>query len=157
MSRVEITSNQRKFILERDEYHCHFPIRYTDYSYRPSRRTDKLQIHHIVAYRFAQEYLGWSVDQINSPYNLITLSEHYHIGVIHPDIVVAKEKYRQGDKEAFNYCFSHRRKLCDEGKPYWFTLYDEVLTRIAKERTDKHIEAGNVYPQRMRRLQVAGE
>lgn len=129
---------------------CQFPIRFTSETYRPSRRTDNLQIHHIVPYRYAQVILNWDTESINAPENLITLSEHYHVGVIHPDIFVAKEKYRQGDKQAFEYCFAHRRRLCDDGGIYWYNAYDDVLKKIATERTARYLQE---YPQRrIRRL-----
>ena len=137
--------------LARDEYYCHFPIRFTDKTYRPSRRTEKQQIHHVDPYRYAQVHLGWNLEQINSPENLITLSERYHIGVIHPDIFVAKEKYRNGDKQAFEYCFAHRRRLCDAGGVYWFNAYDDVFKRIAYERTNRFSQ-DYPFPQRLRRL-----
>jgi len=152
MSRVELSKSQRQYILERDSHYCQFPIHLTDNTYRPSRRIDSLQIHHIVAYRFAQVYLGWSDEQINDSSNLITLSEKYHLGIIHPDILVAKELNREGNKNAFNECFAHRRRLTDKGEPYWYTAYDDIFKRIVTERERIMHKADKFYPQKLRRV-----
>jgi hypothetical protein len=154
VARVEITKSQREYILDRDEHHCHFPIRHTSETYRPCRLADNLEIHHITPYRWAQVRLNWETDEINNPNNLLTLCRFHHRRVIHPDLYQAQMNYGALGKEAFEQVFSYRRTLTDKGIPYWFAIYDDVFQRIAHRQTVNMELAGREWPmRRLRRLQ----
>ena len=67
MKRVEITQEQRTWVLERDNYTCQNCLQVRG----------NLHIHHIVAFSYAY-FLGWSMKRINNPTNLITICRICH-------------------------------------------------------------------------------
>ena len=72
MKRVELTNEQRKWVLKRDNYTCQLCQKI---------KGGHLHCHHIVAFSYAY-FLGWSIERINNPTNLITLCLPCH-GSIH--------------------------------------------------------------------------
>jgi len=156
VARVEISRSQRAYILDRDSYYCQFPIRHTETTYRPCRWSENLEVHHVTPYRWAQERLGWELEEINHPLNLVTVCRHHHRRVLHPDLYQAQLLYGELGKEAFELVFSYRRQLTAQGVPYWYTAYDQLLKRIAQRLTTTYQEAGHQWePKNQNRRRLA--
>lgn len=153
---TELTDKQRRWIRDRDDNRCNFPLRWdTDtgvYSRCGRRYLTELHVHHIVPYSWASRRLGWEPDQINRPTNLITLCKDCHFRKIHAvDMLEIFQVYRD-DKKAFEKMFERRRKLTENGTPYWDIRWDEVMQRIANSRTEGYAELVAFPERRIRRL-----
>jgi len=68
LKRVEITRQQRQWILKRDNY---------TFQLCGKIKRGRLHVHHIIAFSYAY-FLGWSMERINNPTNLITLCVPCH-------------------------------------------------------------------------------
>lgn len=153
---VELTKKQRNWVIERDDNRCNFPLHWTDDSYdRCGRRRlfNEVHVHHIVPYSWASRRLGWEAEEINNPYNLITLCKDHHFAYVHgTDMRDIFQQYRD-NRQAYQIMFERRRRLTDQGIPYWDTQWDDVFKRIAEGRTDRHIINVSEFPmRRVRRL-----
>lgn len=136
-NRVELTKSQREWIYTRADQLSEW-TNTAHYNY---------EIHHI-------RPVGWQVynfnehpEEYNSPYRLILLGKEEH-HQIHPDVPQALERYRRGDKKAFEKIFKHRRTLMEQGKKYWITTWDESFLQTAHRRTVDFMRAGNPWPTR---------
>lgn len=156
-----IKESQRQAILERDGYQSqmrHYSEEQGWFTFTPEGV--KLNIHHIIPTRYAQEVLGWQPEQINDPRNLITLTQEEHIGrrshepgcvdptidfVVHPDIIGAFEHYG-GDRQSFQSVFDQRDIMCQQGQIYWNTDHDVELTQTAELNTLMAAMQGWKYP-----------
>jgi hypothetical protein len=146
------TKLQRDWVHERDETRCQMPIlvigkngeRY--WSRCGYDKKVNLHVHHLVPRRWASTWIhgGWNVNQSS---NAIVLCAKHHVGrglkgqelllnSLHPDIEVARIQHAAGETDAFGTMFNRRKQLCDNGQPYWNTLWDFLLQRIANERTE---------------------
>ena len=153
---VELTKKQRTWVLDRDDNRCNFPTHYTEQTYdRCGRRRlfTQVHVHHIVPYSWASRRLGWEPEDINSPYNLISLCKDHHFGFVHgTDMRDIFQQYRDNN-QAFQIMFERRRRLTDQGIPYWDTQWDDVFKQIAEGRTDRRILNHSEFPmRRIRRL-----
>jgi HNH endonuclease len=150
---VELTTKQRAWVRDRDDNRCNFPTSWTEHSYdRCGRRHFvELHVHHITPYTWAARRLGWEPEQINSPYNLITLCKNHHFAFVHgTDMREIFQQYAD-DKEAFAKMFARRRLLTDQGMPYWDTQWDQIFNIIAEGRTDRYVAQVSEFPLRGRR------
>lgn len=145
---------QRKWILERDSDE-HGP-RCQHRSFRNGRwvqceRRDGLHIHHIYPQRANKR---WSPHKDpHRPENLITLcGDDHHNGPqgVHPDMSRALDRYRDGDKQAFEDTMKGRQALVDAGEVYWNTKWDWLYSKIVKRR-NAIFSRGNPYPEKRRR------
>jgi HNH endonuclease len=153
---VELTDKQKNWVRDRDDNRCNFPTHWTDSSYdRCGRRRlfTEVHVHHIVPYSWAARRLLWTPEEINNPYNLITLCKNHHFAYVHgTDMRDIFQKYRD-NKDAYREMFARRRKLTDEGIPYWDTQWDDIFKRIAEGRTDRYVASTAEFPmRRIRRL-----
>ena len=124
---------QRRWVRDRDDNQCQFPVVVSDESYRPCGSRNQLQVHHaIVPQRLALD-LGLEPADWDVKNNGITLCKPHHVGVIHPDMVAANLA-RPKNAEAFTDMFQNRQMLLQRGEPYWNTNYDEFLERIINAR-----------------------
>ena len=106
-----------------------------------------LHCHHIIpAGWYKSQLIGVSDDPQeateNYPENGIVLCEKYHhLGPngIHPDYAQALINYRRVDKEAFKNVQQSHGDKGDRGEIYWNTEYDDLLTAIARERTEDYL------------------
>lgn len=159
--RLELNKKQRAFMvrmyqrvygLDEGVKVCAFPMEKDD-GFGGTRLfmhgvVEKVQIHHIVSKRYAREYLGWDLHDINSPYNLIPICPHHHITdkanryqdfdmwnelveVLHPDMATAFREY-DGTPESFKKVFARRNELTEQGVPYWNDFYTRLLLEKAE-------------------------
>lgn len=121
------TKHQRRWILGRDNWVCAL-----------CGSATMLHVHHIVPQRWARVVLGWSAEQINTPYNGVTLCARCHVGpsrhCIHPDMMRARRLYPY-DRESYKLVFGYRDMLCSEKIPYWNTKFDSFLAKTAAQRS----------------------
>lgn len=96
---------------------------------------DRVEIHHIKPVGYAVRRLGESHEVYNHPTRLILLTRDEH-HQIHPDVPVALAFY-SFNRRSFEIMFERRRKLTEQGKPYWVTFYDDIFERIARENTER--------------------
>lgn len=140
------TAEQREWILARDGHRCQFHT----FDRKKGKwircpRTDHLQVHHIIPRSWASKHFPpeFIAKELNGPYNLITLCASHHVGTnsngecIHPDTREALKQYRSGDKTAYLKMRQFRDEKTNIGLPYWHTLWDWLLNRIAKKTTGK--------------------
>lgn len=157
---VGFTNNQRAWILKRDQNRCQFHRNVGGVWVR-CRNRKNLQVHHIIPRGWAARHLP-NHFPINGPNNGITLCDAHHVGdvdyydedfVVHPDTTVAKQSYRQGNKQAYKEMMDNRKKLNESGMPYWNTRWDWMFTRIARKQTSKYLRQNpdDKYPTNGRR------
>jgi hypothetical protein len=147
--RVDLKKDQKDWVRERDDWACQFPLAHICFG--------MLQVHHILAQYYARAFLGLSEELVNDPKNLITLCENIHVGVnpkrldpntIHSDFAQARRDYAV-DKRAFEDVSDRHRELTKLGLKYWFSNNDQLLFKIASERTHlMRIRSGREYPSR---------
>ena len=109
-------------------------------------RVGLLHAHHIIPAGWYKTHLkGLSDDpheaNENFPENgiiLCGLIHHNGPKGIHPDYANALNLYRKGDKDAFKRVAKIHGELEEEGVPYWVQTHDEMLTQIARERTEEY-------------------
>lgn len=133
--RFSLNNKQREAIHIRDHNSCQFPIQHECNS---NKRTN--QVHHIKN-EMAAHYANLPNEWIDAPENVITLCEHVHKEIIHPDTHLTFLQYRSGNKNAFKDMQERRRGVMEDGRDYHFNVYDddmraraERLTRDAKSK-----------------------
>lgn len=152
----ELTDKQRIWVRDRDDNRCNFPVRWdTDtgvYSRCGRRLFTELHVHHITPFSWAMRRLGWQAEDINHPTNLITLCKDCHFRKVHAtDMLEIFQVYRD-DKKAFEKMFERRRKLTENGTPYWDVRWDDVMKRIAESRTERFVAVREFPQKRLRRI-----
>ena len=118
-----LTRQQRLWIHMRDEWRCRF---------NGCRCIERLEIHHIVPSFWAKYTLGWTDEEINSPFNTITLCHFDHYIMIHSMPKIEFDTVVQ----------NQRKKFLDE-RPLWNTNFDDILLATAARRTEHYLE---MYP-----------
>lgn len=136
------------------------------YNYDPSDcegcggRGCTINVHHISPQRFSAVNLGWTPEQIDSPYNAISVFQCEHTGkmgngqlvdpttdfVLHPDNITALENYRQGITTAYQDMFALRNALAEAGETYWNTDHDAEMLEQVKLLTDNVVAQGWIWP-----------
>lgn len=84
---------------------------------------------------------------VNGSMNGITLCKYHHVGKcsVHPDTYEALLQYRKGDKQAYVKMMENRKRLNEEGTPYWNTNFDWMFNRLVRKKTLPFIRK-NPYP-----------
>lgn len=136
---VGFTQKQREWFLARDGNRCQFHY-FNGIKWARCKNTSNLQIHHIIPRGWARLHMPKNF-QLNGSMNGITLCTEHHVGQkgIHPDTYQAKTQYRAGKKDAFDNMMKRRKELNLQGKPYWRTTWDWMLSRICRKATLKVI------------------
>ncbi len=158
---------------------CVFPVgkvdRFGDERLYMHGQADEIHVHHIVSKRYAREFLGWGIEDINSPFNLVPICKHHHITdkfnrgvsqdvwgelieVLHPDMALAFREY-DGTPESFRRVFERRDELTKAGIPYWNDFYTKALLEKAEYTYYKYLEWQlehygkyiDVFPERRKR------
>lgn len=148
-----LSAKQRKWILERDDHQCQFPVYDEERGWHACGSRDRLQVHHINPQRWGKAE-GKTEEELDRPENLLTLCYYHHQIFIHPDMETARKDYgRQKtlgiDKpDSFRWTFKKRDEAIKRGEHYWNDDWDEAMKEIAKERTDNFIIRGKKYPQK---------
>lgn len=130
---------QRSWVLARDDYKCqHFEYNTIFKEWWQCKNTKDLHVHHIYPVRWLRYHFCW-VDP-HRPHNLITLCKEHHLGAsgVHPEMARALERYREGDKLAFDDMVAIHRELTEEGVVYWNTAWDLMYLRRARSQTQKY-------------------
>jgi hypothetical protein len=152
---IELTEKQKTWVRDRDDNKCNFPVLWTDTTYdRCGRRRlqYEVHVHHIVPYSWAANRLEWSPEEINHPSNLITLCKDHHFDYVHgTDMRDIYRRYRE-NPDTFQQMFAERRRLTEEGTPYWDPTWDHVFIAIAVGRTERRLESADWPVRRIRRL-----
>jgi hypothetical protein len=132
-----LTKKQREWILRRDDNKCQFVELYLN---PPAvcHKSRKLQVHHISPRGWSYEHLGWTAEQVNDPNNLITLCEVCHLHRIHPDYYYISRKMFFYTNQSYAIVDGWHKGLTKAGVPYWITIWDETLKRIAQFRTRQY-------------------
>ena len=144
---VGFTANQRQWFLERDGNRCMF--HYFDLKTLRWKRCDQttdLQVHHIIPRGWAKHHMPPNF-QLNGSMNGITLCKCHHVGSdsVHPDTYQANVSYRKGNKKAYEVMMTNRKKMNQQGIPYWNTRWDWMFNRLVRKATLKFIRK-NPYP-----------
>jgi len=161
---MALTHRQRKAILERDDYQSQMRHYSEEKGWHTSGDDKNLQVHHVTPQGWAKRVLNWPDDKIDSPRNLITVSEREHVGrrydgtltgdkdfVIHPDTRQAFREHRKGNKGAFKDMVEGRKAKVDQGDKYWNTDHDVEMKQTAIERTDNAAIRGWKWPLRRKK------
>jgi len=139
------TSQQRKWILRRDEYQCQF----YDVEKGKCGSNYRLEVHHVVPVYYAYEFLGWDEKKVNDPENLITLCHYHHVEYIHPDIGIIARKHYKWKRESYEEMLERHHALAKQGIPYWQDEWDEILRMTARVRTFNYLRKhpDDLYPE----------
>lgn len=131
-----LSLKQRQAILERDGNRCRVPVPHecNGYEVKPNGERN-LQVDHVIPQRWGQRQLGMTEEELDQPENLVTECENFHQHVRHPDMQEQRLAWKMSRHD--RRVFDRRDQLADEGKPYWFTVYDSTLKNIALEMTRK--------------------
>ena len=168
--KLGLTNNQRDWIKrcysdENGIPRCHFPV-WKDDKWDYCWSDGSPQANHIIPQGYAFEVLLWTVEQVNSPFNIIINCAHHHVGngyhgtldwhdevvpVYHPDNVFARRHYKGKDKPtSYDVLFQARHARVLQGEKYWNVDWTEHLLQIAEERVlfykQNHPEDG--WPER---------
>lgn len=136
-----LSDKQRKSVRdERDDGKCQFPA---DHACTP----EKLEVHHVNPQRW-EEDISIPEEVRDRPENLITICYNAHQVVVHPDMQDARRQYARGNKNAFRDVFVSRNEKVARREPYWNTIFDAVMLRVAKERTTNAKQRGWQMPER---------
>ena len=136
---MAFTARQKEHIKDRDNNLCQFPEKHKcNGSPSIPEKKRKLQVHHIIPQRYAEE-LGIDPDFEE---NGITLCSNIHISKegIHTDIVNAHTK------EEFAEAFAKRDKQLKERKIYWNAKWDRLLHTVAVKNTQRFKTKGRIFP-----------
>ena len=106
-----------------------------------------LHAHHIIpAGWYRTHWKGLSDDPHeateNFPENgilLCGLIHHNGPKGIHPDYAQALYQYRKGNKDAFKEVALLHGEFEEAGVPYWDQKWDDILSKIAQERTETYL------------------
>lgn len=139
---IGLSSKQRLAIKERDGNKCQ--------AVKDGIKCGgSLEVDHVVPKRFAEEVLGFTEEQYNSPINLLTKCFNHHRGhpkSKHPDIHIAQYQHREGDREAISRVFEKRDALIDQGLKYWNDSHDYEDAAKALELTNKALKKRWIFP-----------
>jgi len=127
------TDGQRAFIRARDFEQCVL-----------CGSNEKMEVHHIVPFRYATSVLKWPLSKVNTVINGITLCVTCHRGdpnSVHPDMYRAQMGYHQNQK-SFDLAFEKRNELVAQGKIYWNPIFDELFLEIALRNTLLYVAKG---------------
>jgi len=121
------STKQRKSIIERDKEYgmqnnkggCQFP------NTHDCNGDKQVQVHHILPQRYCAE-LGIDPD---FEANGITLCEHAHQVIVHPDMVIAKRDYVKNGR-SYAPIFEARADKLKNKEPYWVTIYDRAFHAV---------------------------
>jgi len=136
---LPFNDRQRRAIRERDDHRCQFP----ECPISPQCNPRRLECHHIKPQGYLKRF---GVDP-DFPENALTICERAH-DAIHPDRVAAKERYRRGDKKAFQELHPERQRKLEEKKPYWQEKWDRAMGTIALKRTQQAKKNGWEFPEK---------
>ncbi|MGH7750785.1 MAG: hypothetical protein ACREQ5_39340 [Candidatus Dormibacteria bacterium] len=128
IERIELTTEQRNAIRQRDDNHCQYPADHVCSGNRLGA------VHHITPLSWALNVLNWTEQQVNIPENLLYICQHSHDNLIHNDIAFAKSNYKY-DPNAFEEIFKFRKIRIDDKEPYWNAENMYEMAIIAQYRT----------------------
>lgn len=146
---MAFTAKQKEYLKSRDDYVCQayklgIPHDCNGHpNMEPSQR--KNECHHIIPQRYAR-VIG--METADFPENGILLCSNFHQRTIHPDMRVALQKYRGGNKEAFHQVGIDRDALLNEGAIYWNPEHDRRLSTRAIQLTQKFTKRGRSFPEK---------
>lgn len=141
---VGFTDKQRKYFHTVYANQCAFHTKVNGYWTRCTN-TSRLEVHHIIPRGWARMNMPHSFE-VNGVENGITLCKHHH-EMVHPDVPVARELHRNGNKAAFAEMMATRKELNEQGVPYWNTQWDLMFLRLNKRFVSKFNErVHNPYP-----------
>lgn len=136
------TASQKRHIKDRDNNVCQFPDKHNCCGNAAKPIEDrKLQVHHIIPQRYAEEV---GIENPDTEENGITLCKTSHVGPngIHPDIATAHSK------SDFANVFQHRNELLKQHKIYWNDTWDRLLHVISLRNTQRFAKTGRIFPQK---------
>lgn len=136
-----LTQKQREAILERDGQRCQATVRH--------QHSRALEVDHIIPQRYGQT-IGLDEETLDQPENLLTKCTNAH-DLKHRDRIVAKEKYRGGNKSSYGEMFIERNERLQHGEIYWNADNDRTDMVQALKKTQQAKKRGWVYPQKNRR------
>lgn len=128
---MAFSARQRENILDRDEHKCQFPARHR------CNGKSRLEVHHVIPQRYAREVLNIDPDYED---NGITLCEHSHQTMVHPDMVEAKKTYHEKKKkgiDSYKEAFKKRGELLQQRQIYWNSTWDRLFNAIVQKNKAK--------------------
>ena len=143
------TNKQRKWFHRVYGNRCAFhEIRYG--VWRRCTQTERLQVHHIVPTRAAKRWLPEF--ERNRCLNGIPLCLKHHC-LVHPDLDLAFQQYRAGDKQSFKEIIHDRDVVVDAGEIYWDSQWDWMFHRIAKRFVFRYLakHPDDKFPEKSKR------
>lgn len=133
ISTLAYTSDQRRWIHERDGDKCNFPAKHK------CNGRHSLHVHHIMPQRYCRD-IGMDPDFAE---NGILICENSHNGEIfpgqpgiHPDMSKARHEYAK-NKNSYHDAFDHRDQLLHKGQIYWNDQWDRLLNATAQRNTQR--------------------
>ena len=151
-----LSKKQRKWVLDRDNHQCQFPVYDEKRGWHVCGSRDRLQTHHLCPQRWGKAE-GKTEEELDDPYNLLTLCYYHHQVFIHPDMELARKDYGRQKKlgikkpDSFKWIFKKRDEAVKRGEHYWNDDWDKFMKEIARERTDNAIIRGRKYPKKRKR------
>lgn len=136
-----LTAKQKESILKRDNYTCQAPV-----AHKCNGDQKTLNVHHIMPQRFCTK-LGIAYQATNSPCNLISICENFHVGYdgVHPDIAEGKRNFWKRDG-SWERVFEERNNKLERCEPYWETSWDRLFFNRATELTKEAYKKGWRFP-----------
>lgn len=124
---VGFTQKQRRFFLDAFNNRCGFHTKANGVWLRCVNTTE-LEVHHIVP-------RGWCKLNMRKSFAVNGIRQgiplcRYHHHQVHPDMKPALKAYREGNKQAFEQMMERRKRLNEQGRPYWNTEWDLLFIRL---------------------------
>ena len=138
LSQFAFTQSQKDWIRERDNNKCNFP------GHHRCNGRHQLQVHHVMPQRYCSE-LGIDPDFAE---NGITICEHSHQTMIHPDMQEAKSKYPE-NHDSYKEVFSARKEKLQQRQIYWNDKWDRAMQATVYRNQQRFTKSGaKPFPQK---------